>query len=176
MARTYPRTLLDADVKTESERKIFELLEAALSDEWELFHSSSWIARDPAEGADSHEIDLVLSHPDQGALCLEVKGRLGQDEAHDRPRRRVPYLTIHQLALAPDAPREILIDRHDLEDPVSAIDDVLAYHRGARDKRKPLGPGGAAALRELLAPTISIRVAHGDGVPRRGGGADPSDP
>ena len=31
MARIYPRTLLDADVKTDSERKVFELLENSLS-------------------------------------------------------------------------------------------------------------------------------------------------
>lgn len=61
MARTYPRTLLEADVKTDSERKMFDVLAASLDDEWEVFHSSSWIARDHVEGADSHEIDFVLS-------------------------------------------------------------------------------------------------------------------
>ncbi len=202
MARAYPRTLLDADVKTDSERKVFELLEASLPEEWEVFHSSSWVARDPAEGADSHEIDFVLCRPDEAVLCLEVKGggiecrhgewfrvtpggkrerikdpfqqaldnrfalerQLQQTAGWGKTRRMIvhavafPYLTIHQLALAPDAPRAILIDRHDLEDPTEAIEKVLAYHRGARDKRRAPGDDGAAALRELLAPTISIRV------------------
>ena len=202
MARASPRTLLDADVKTDSERKVFELLEASLGDDWEVYHSSSWVTRDPAEGADSHEIDFVLCHPDEAVLCLEVKGggiecrhgewfrvepgrrrerikdqfqqaldnrfalerRLRKTAGWGKAKRMIvhavafPYLTIHQLALAPDAPREILLDRHDLEDPSTAIERVLAYHRGARDKRRAPGHDGAAALRELLAPTISIRV------------------
>jgi superfamily I DNA/RNA helicase len=69
-----------------------------------------------------------------------------------------PLVTIHQLALAPDAPREILIDRNDLKDVETAIERVLAFHRGAREKRKAPGKAGAEMLRDLLAPQIRIRV------------------
>jgi hypothetical protein len=74
MARMYPRTLLDADVKTDSERKVFELLRDELPDEWEGFHSASWIDRDPFEGARDGEIDFVLCRADLPVVCLEVKG------------------------------------------------------------------------------------------------------
>ena len=70
----YPRTLLDADVRTESERRVFEALEAGLGDDWEAFHSAGWMLRDPVEGADDGEIDFVLVHPREGVVCLEVKG------------------------------------------------------------------------------------------------------
>ena len=46
----YPRTLLDADVKTDSERKVFETLRDGLPDEWEVFYSASWIYSDPCRG------------------------------------------------------------------------------------------------------------------------------
>jgi hypothetical protein len=186
----YPRTLLDADVKTDSERKVFEELRDQLAEEWEAFHSASWIDRDPVEGARSGEIDFVLCHPDQPLLCLEVKGG-GIDSRHgewyrtepDGTRERIPdpfgqaldhrydlerllkkapgwnsgtplmghalvlpFKSVHQLALAPDAPREIAIDR------------VVAYHRGARDKRALPGPDGVAAVRDLLVPQVEIRV------------------
>lgn len=107
-----------------------------------------------------------IKHPFQQALDnrFAVERRLEATDGWAGAKRMIvhavafPYLTIHQLALAPDAPRELLIDRHDLDDPVAVIDQVLAYHRGARDKHKAPGAEGAEALRELLAPTISIRV------------------
>lgn len=37
-----------------------------------------------------------------------------------------------------------------------------AFHRGARDNRKPLGEGGVEALVDLLAPSVEIRVPLGD--------------
>lgn len=52
VATMYPRTLLDADVKTSSERKVFDRLEADLPDGWDVFHSSGWVARDAAEGSE----------------------------------------------------------------------------------------------------------------------------
>jgi hypothetical protein len=69
-----------------------------------------------------------------------------------------PFITIHQLALAPDAPREILMDRNDLRELAPAIERVLSYHRGARGTRRVPGAEGAAILRALLAPRVSIRV------------------
>ena len=201
MARMYPRSLLDADVKTDSERRVFEHLRDGLPDEWDAFHSASWIERDPVEGAQDGEIDFVLCHPQAGLLCLEVKGggiesqhgvwyrtnrkgggrkriedpfgqaldhryaleRLLKPVFHGRKPRIghalvMPFASVHKLALAPDAPREILIDRKDLEDIEAALERVLAFHRGARDRRAAPGNEGTEAVRNLLAPQVEIRV------------------
>ena len=201
----YPRRLQPGGGVTGSEVKVFELLEAGLSDEWEVFHSVSSIVRDHAEGASDSETDFVLCHPQDGIVCLEVKGggiecqhgtwyrkppngareqikdpflqALDNRYALERklaeePRLAgknllivhavlFPYITIHQLALAPDAPREILLDRNDAEDIAAAVERVLAYHRGSRDKRVAPGAGGVAAIRDLLAPQIDIPVPMG---------------
>lgn len=74
MARTFPRTLLDEDLKSDPERRVFEALRDQLPDEWSVFHSASVIYRDHAEGARDDEGDFVLCHPDRGIVCLEVKG------------------------------------------------------------------------------------------------------
>jgi len=70
----------------------------------------------------------------------------------------LPDVTVHQLSLAPDAPRELIIDRSDLREPEAALARVIAFHRGARERRRPPGFDGAAALRELLVPSVSLRV------------------
>lgn len=71
----------------------------------------------------------------------------------------LPDVTVHQLVLAPDAPREILLDRGDVRGDLSgALERVLAFHRGARERRGAPGADGAAMLRELLAPSFSLRV------------------
>src|SRR3954451_2847567 len=74
MARTFPRTLLDEDIKSDAERKVFDALRDQLSDDWTVFHSASVIFRDHAEGARDDEGDFVLVHPKRGIICLEVKG------------------------------------------------------------------------------------------------------
>ena len=84
MARMYPRTLLEDEVESAGEKRVFEALRDGLPDDWEVFHSVSWMMRDPAEGANDGEIDFVLCHPEQGILCLEVKGG-----GHRVPARRV---------------------------------------------------------------------------------------
>ena len=132
---------------------------------------SSWVARDPVEGALDGEIDFVLCHPDEGIVCLEVKGggiecqngkwfwvtkdsrkpmkdpfKQALDHRYDLERLittvdgwrgdklliahglAFPYITIHQLNLAPDAPREILADRNELKEPTEAIGRMLAFH------------------------------------------------
>lgn len=73
-----------------------------------------------------------------------------------------PQITIHQLSLAPDAPRELLIDRTELGSLDEAIARVVAYHRGARDKRKALGEDGIEMLRDLLAPEFAIPITLAD--------------
>jgi len=199
----FPKRLLDADVKSPAEEKLFPLLETGLDDEWECFHSAGLIARDPAEGAIDDELDFVLCHPEKGIVGLEVKGggiecRHGEwrriaggkkewmpdpfaqalDHRYNLERKiaevpgwkqkvkdlffvhgvAFPDITAGGLVLAPDAPPQIVIDRKGVRDLAASIDRVLAYHRGARDKRKPPGKEGAAILRELLAPQFTIEV------------------
>ncbi|MGI8440110.1 MAG: NERD domain-containing protein [Thermoleophilaceae bacterium] len=69
-----------------------------------------------------------------------------------------PYATVHQLALAPDAPRQILIDRHEVEDLSAAVERVLDFHRGRDGDGRAPGERGARAVRDLLAPRVSITV------------------
>ncbi len=70
----------------------------------------------------------------------------------------LPDVTVHKLALAPDAPRELIIDRTDLRDPEAAIERVVDYHRGARERCHAPGFDGAATLRELLVPSVTLHV------------------
>jgi hypothetical protein len=198
----YPAELLAGESKSRGEEKVFAALRDGLPDEWEVFHSASWIAADPGKGALDGEIDFVLCHPERGIVCLEVKGgsvecrggewstvRDGQrerikdpftqalDHRYDLERKidaldgwrgrdllivhavAFPDVTVHQLVLAPDAPREILLDRVDVRDGVEpAIERVLRFHRGARERRRPPGAEGAAMVRELLAPSVSLRL------------------
>jgi nucleoside-triphosphatase THEP1 len=70
----------------------------------------------------------------------------------------LPDVTVHQLSLAPDAPRELIIDRTDLRDLEAALERVVAFHRGIREQRQAPGFDGAATLRELLVPSVSLRV------------------
>lgn len=201
MARMYPKTLLESEVKAKSEIPVFNALRDQLPGEWEAYHQVSWLIRDHAEGSADGEIDFVLCHPDHGILCLEVKGK-GVESRHgewsrvyEGKRERIkdpflqaidhthalrrkiakvpgwknrklftghglvfPMITIHQLALGPDADTEILVDRHGVADIKPAIDKVLAFHRGSRDKRELPGEEGAKMLRELLAPDVRIEV------------------
>jgi Nuclease-related domain/AAA domain/UvrD-like helicase C-terminal domain len=202
MATMYPRRLNPADGHTTSEAKVFDALRDGLPDDWHVFHSVAWVARDAATGGRDGEIDFVLAHAEEGVLCLEVKGsgiecrygewyrveRDGTKETIADPfwqalqhryalQRKIddvqgwhgrelfighcvcfPQVTIHRLALAPDAPRELLIDRAELRAVEPSIERVLAYHRGARDKRRAPGDDGIAMLRELLAPQLSIPI------------------
>ena len=97
MARTFPRTLHEDDLKSRAERKVFEALRDQLGDEWSVFHSASVIYRDHAQGARDDEGDFVLCHPDRAIVCLEVKGggiecRHGEFHRlpHGGPRERMP--------------------------------------------------------------------------------------
>jgi hypothetical protein len=201
MAEMFPRELLAEEVKSNGERKVFEVLRDELAAPWQAYHSVSWVARDHAKGAIDGEIDFVLCHPEQGILCLEVKGgnldsRGGSwftgpqgaqaqirdpftqalDHRYSLERHIVgasiagarewligqaivlPDVTVHELALAPDAQRELIIDRIDLRDVQAAIERVIAYHRGSREQRKAPGAEGALALRNLLVPAVTLRV------------------
>jgi len=197
----FPPELLADEVMSNGERKVFDLLRDELPGPWRGYHSVSWVARDHAEGAIDGEIDFVVCHPEEGVLCLEVKGgnidsrggswytgpsgaqtqirdpfKQALDHRYSLERHIVgnaiasskewligqaivlPDVTVHELALAPDAPRELIVDRIDLRDLPAAIERVLDYHRGSRDKRKPPGVDGAEALGRLLKPTVTLRV------------------
>jgi ATP:corrinoid adenosyltransferase len=195
MARMHPPTLFTGDVKSPAEAKVFDLLREGLGDDWDVFHSVSWVRRDKRAGSIDGEIDFVLAHPREGIVVLEVKGgdiecRFGAwshrvdgvmermedpfqqalDHRYDLQRLvhrpdwlvvqcvALPDVTVQSLQLAPDAPRPLILDRHDVEDPGSALDRVLAFHRGQDDRRGGPGAGGIDKLHELFAPTVELRV------------------
>src|SRR5262245_39986288 len=74
MAQMYPRSIIESDLKSRGEGRVFDILRDGLSNEWEVYHSAGWVYRDHAEGAQDGEIDFVLCHPDRAIICLEVKG------------------------------------------------------------------------------------------------------
>lgn len=91
-----------------------------------------------------------------------VRRKFGEAGGSKRPRMHVvhavafPDITVHELALAPDAPREILWDRNDIRDAAAAaLERTLTYHRGARDKRVMPDP---SFVRKVLAPEVAIKV------------------
>jgi ATP:corrinoid adenosyltransferase len=192
MAEMFPAVLLDADVKSDAERRVFGLLRDGLGHDWSVFHSASVVLRDHALGSTDDECDFVLCHAEHGVVALEVKGgplecRHGQwlrkgerikdpfqqalDHAYNLRRKlgddkrwhivhalAFTDLTIHTLVLAPDAPAEIVWDRHDLDDIEAALERTLAYHRGSRDKRRPPDPDH---VRAMLAPEFRLEVSMG---------------
>jgi hypothetical protein len=62
---------------------------------------------------------------------------------------------VHALVLGTDAPPEIVIDRHGVQDIAAAVHRVVAFAAGARDLR--VAPD-QEVVRDLLAPTFKIRV------------------
>jgi hypothetical protein len=73
-----------------------------------------------------------------------------------------PLASVHQFSLGPGTDPAIIIDRNDITDLPAAVEGVLAFHRGARDKRNLLGEEGMEALVDLLAPSVNIRVPLGE--------------
>ena len=177
------------------------VLEEALDDDWEIFHSAAWLIRDKQGGSKDGEIDFVLCHPDRGVLCLEVKGgglecnhgewfRLekGKRERMKDPFQQAidhryalqrklgglagkggeklfighavafPDISVHKLVLAPDAPRQIVIDRNDMNELAAAIERTLTYHSGSGHKLTAPGSRGIKKIRDALAPEVRIEV------------------
>lgn len=75
MARMFPQRLRP-QTESRAEQCLYQALRDGLSDEYEVFHSVSWLARDPRTGAEDGETDFVIAHPTLGILVLEVKGGL----------------------------------------------------------------------------------------------------
>ncbi len=73
MARMIPYPMRH-DVKSPAEKRLYDLFNAQLSDEWTVFHGVPWQARDVRYGAKDGETDFVIAHRDFGILILEVKG------------------------------------------------------------------------------------------------------
>ena len=80
------------------------------------------------------------------------------DDVHIVHALAFPDITVHKLVLAPDAPADIVIDRNGLTDVAGSLERVLGFHRGSRDKRKLLDTDGLNALRNILAPDITLEV------------------
>jgi hypothetical protein len=67
----------------------------------------------------------------------------------------VPDISVHSWQLAPDGPEEVVIDQIEMrEGMASAIEKVLAFHAGSRDKRRAPGEETARFMRDLLAPEV----------------------
>lgn len=72
MANMYPPTIEDAHA-SEAERRLFDLLERLLPDEFFCYHSKLLLTASRA-GLREGEIDFVILHAALGLLALEVKG------------------------------------------------------------------------------------------------------
>lgn len=84
MARMYPARPR-VETKSQAELKLYKALQEALPDDYVVFHSVAWLARDPRSGAQDGEADFVVAHPARGVLVIEVKGgRITYDGASGR--------------------------------------------------------------------------------------------
>jgi hypothetical protein len=62
------------ETKSQAELKLYHAFQEALPDDYVVFHSVAWLARDPRSGAQDGEADFVVAHPARGVLVVEVKG------------------------------------------------------------------------------------------------------
>lgn len=84
MARMYPARPR-VETKSQAELKLYHAFREALPDDYVVFHSVAWLARDPRSGAQDGEADFVVAHPARGVLVVEVKGgRITYDGAAGR--------------------------------------------------------------------------------------------
>ncbi len=73
MARMLPQRLR-LETKSDAERRLYHALQRSLPDDFVVFHSVRWLARDPQSGPQEGETDFIIAHPALGILVLEVKG------------------------------------------------------------------------------------------------------
>jgi len=110
--------------------------------------------RDPFEQARDHRYALERK---LGGMAAKGGGKLLIGHAV-----ALPDISVHELVLAPDAPRGLIIDRKDARAIDEAVERAFAYHRP--DGPAAVGPGanGMRKLRELLAPNVRIEVPMAD--------------
>lgn len=100
MAIMYPKNITEY-MPTESERIVYQEMKNQLPDSFEVFYSVKWTSFENGRPVKS-EADFVVTSPEYGFLCLEVKGGSGiriednvwyvRDNAHgERKLTRSPY-------------------------------------------------------------------------------------
>lgn len=73
----YPETLIESEVKSRAEIKLYHAFKEQLSDDFYVFHSVAWLGiRSPGQKPSDGETDFILAHPRMGILLIEVKGGL----------------------------------------------------------------------------------------------------
>ena len=95
----YPKNINEY-LPTPSERLVYDELKKQLPDSYVVFYSIEW-SRDNNGKMEKSEADFVVTHPDYGYVCLEVKGgrRLFvqdgewyiEDDVETRKLKRSPY-------------------------------------------------------------------------------------
>lgn len=73
MARMLPERIR-VETRSHAEHKLYEAFAQDLPNDFTVFHSVSWLARDSQYGTEDREADFIIAHPDLGVLVLEVKG------------------------------------------------------------------------------------------------------
>ena len=71
MAKMMPYAI--DNFKTESEKRVYEMLRSRLSDEYTVFYGRMWTMRE-YNGMRDVEVDFIITKPNSGILVLEVKG------------------------------------------------------------------------------------------------------
>lgn len=72
MAIMYPKNINEY-MPTYSERLVYDELKKQLPDSYVVFYSVEW-SRDSNGKMEKSEADFVVTHPNYGYVCLEVKG------------------------------------------------------------------------------------------------------
>ena len=75
MANMYPKSIAEY-MPTDSERIVYQELKNQLPDSFDVFYSVNWTSRENGRLVKS-EADFIVTSPDYGFLCLEVKGGTG---------------------------------------------------------------------------------------------------
>ncbi len=74
MARMYPDFVEMSERVSSAEFELYHALREQLPNEFLVFHSVAWHAKDKYGKPQDGETDFVIAHPDEGILVIEVKG------------------------------------------------------------------------------------------------------
>ncbi len=80
MASCFPAAHL-ARSKSRAELVLYRALADQLGSEYTIFHSVAWISRPRGSGPRDGEADIIIIHPTNGVLVIEVKGGLIRRDA-----------------------------------------------------------------------------------------------